>query len=664
MLRWWKSLSIGARLRVQIQGALLVILLSLQALINLLLEKDVVAQAQARAAVCADGVINGMNMLMLTGMASNPDNRRLYIRKMAASGDVRELRIVRAQQVQDQFGPGLPEEQPIDDMDREVLRSGTQQSRLLRDGDRALLRVVLPFVASHDFRGTDCLACHHVQPSSVNGAASITMDLTAQYASLARVNRMLWGVQAGLQLLIFLVIGVATRHVTRPLQRLQQSMERIVADKSWSAWKPVAQPEAGDEVGGLTAAFNRMGAAMRDTVAQLQRARATQEQALARLKRNFAEKKRIGDELRLREDRLRLAKDAAELGIYDRDLDHGRIDWDERMRHLWGIGPDEPVTHELFMAAIHPDDRARVQAALDRAFDPHGNGEYRAEYRVTSRADGELRHLAANGRAYFKNGRPVRLVGTVKDVSTQKRLEREMQERRTEMQLLVDQQVAAQTAAAIAHELNQPLVSISAYSEAALSMMEGGTTNPERLAHALEGAAAQAQRAGRTLHELLAFLHKSETPMEAVDLNDIVRGALAIAEDGGWNGLHPTVDLEPELPPVRANRLQIEKVIVNLLNNGIEAMRHTGVPSAQITITVRTEAGREFARVTVRDTGPGIDAEAARRIFQPFFTTKTSGIGLGLAISRALIEAHGGQLWVDPDEGPGAAFHFTLPFAT
>ena len=364
------------------------------------------------------------------------------------------------------------------------------------------------------------------------------------------------------------------------------------------------------------------------------------------------------------EDRLRLAKSAAGLGIFDHDITSGKHEWDERARELWGLGPDESVTYVIFMAGVYPDDRVATQAAVDRALDPHGTGEYHAEYRVISHADGSMRHVAANGRVFFEGGRAVRFAGTVNDISAQKRLEKEIRERRSEMELLVNQQVAAQTAAAIAHELNQPLVSISAYSEAALRMLRSGSKNPEKLARALEGAMEQAQRAGQTLHELLDFLHKGEAAPEPVDLNDVVHEALTIAAESGYGGFHPVIELERGLPPVLANRLQLQKVLINLLHNGVEAMRGTGVPTDAITITVRTMAGRNMAQVTVQDSGPGLDAEMAYRIFEPFFTTKPKGVGLGLAISRALIEAHGGQLWADMETGPGATFHFTLPFAS
>lgn len=380
--------------------------------------------------------------------------------------------------------------------------------------------------------------------------------------------------------------------------------------------------------------------------------------------RDITAHRQIMAELRSSEERSRLAKTAANLGIYDRDIVSGRLEWDERVRDIWGVGPDEPITYATFMAGVHPDDRAATQAAIDEALDPHGSGAYYAEFRVIRRTDNNERHIAANGQAFFEGGRAVRFIGTIKDISPQIRLTKEMQERRGEMELLVRQQVAAQTAAAIAHELNQPLVSISVYSDAALRMLRGGSKNPEKLARALEGAMEQAQRAGRTLYELLDFLQKGETTARPVDLNEVVREALAIAMERGYGEFHPALELDPDLPPVLANRLQLQRILLNLLINSVEAMRGAGVPTNAITMTVRTLAEENMAQVTVQDSGPGLDTETAQRIFEPFFTTKSDGIGLGLAVSRTLVEANGGRIWAEMETGTGATFHFTLPFAS
>ena len=380
------------------------------------------------------------------------------------------------------------------------------------------------------------------------------------------------------------------------------------------------------------------------------------------VKADITERQRMIGELRASEESLRLAKNAAGLGIYDCNLVAGSLDCDERTRQLWGIAPGAALTRASLLATVHANDRPAAASAIERALDPQGSGEYAAEYRVIDPADG-IRHVMTHGQVFFAAGRAVRLVGTVQDISARKQLEREVQERRSEMEGLVNQQVAAQTAAAIAHELNQPLVSVSAYSEAALRMLRAGNKQPEKLARALEGSMEQAQRAGRTLHELLDFLHKGEVIAEPVDLVGVVRDALAIAEASGYGGFQAEVEVEPGVSAVLANRLQLQKVVLNLLHNGVEAMRSAGLPEAAIRIKVHSLAGTNMVQVTVQDSGPGLPAATAHRVFEPFFTTKPTGVGLGLAISRALIETHGGQLWADPEAGSGATFHFMLPVA-
>jgi two-component system sensor kinase FixL len=363
------------------------------------------------------------------------------------------------------------------------------------------------------------------------------------------------------------------------------------------------------------------------------------------------------------EERLRLAQEVAGIGSYDYDLLSGAFQCDQRLRDLWGVAAEESMSYGSLLAGVHPEDRTNREAILARAMDPAGDGRFQAEYRVVGRSDGSVRHVASTGKTFFAAGRPVRIVGTVLDISGRKRLEAELGERRGEMEALLQQQVAAHTAAAIAHELNQPLVAVSAYSEAALRILADGIDDRHKLVRALQGSVDQAQRAGRKLHELLDFLHTDEAEVGPLEINALVREALSIARDEGYGGFQTLLDLEPGLRPVLGNRRQVQKVLVNLVHNGVDAMRAAGLPAGAITIAVRTLAGQSMAQVTVRDSGPGLDAETARRAFEPFFSTKPRGIGLGLAISRALVEAHGGQLWLDPDSAPGATFHFTLPFA-
>lgn len=369
------------------------------------------------------------------------------------------------------------------------------------------------------------------------------------------------------------------------------------------------------------------------------------------------------ESLRLSEERLSLAKRAAGLGIYDRDLITNMLHWDERSRELWGLLPDEEITYDKFESLIHPDDRASRIAALHHALNPANNGEYQTEFRIMRKNDGAERWIGTTGQISFDAGQPVRLIGLMRDITKLKAKERQSHERRHETETLVKQQIAVQTASAIAHEINQPLTAISAYSEVALHSLRNNNLSSENLCRALEGCVMQAQRAGDTLHELLNFLRQSELIVDSADINKIVRAAMDVAKKDGYGRFNSMLQLEKDIPPVLCNQLQIQKVILNLVRNGIEAAQGSGVKNAYITIRVAKMAENNMAQVTVQDNGPGFADEMTKHLFEPFFTTKSGGIGMGLAISRSLIEANGGRLWNDSNTKTGAAIHFTLPFA-
>ena len=384
-----------------------------------------------------------------------------------------------------------------------------------------------------------------------------------------------------------------------------------------------------------------------------------------------AQKRREAEQaLRASEERLRLAKQAANLGIFDLDPKKMMFNYDEKMLALWGGKPSKAISYEEFLAAINPDDRAVTQAEFDRCFDPACNGEYNMECRITNPDDGIERWVSVVGKMQYENGLPTRLIGVVRDTTEHKLFEKNLQQQRAEAETVFTQQVAARTASAIAHELNQPLAAISAYGEVALHALSETSAKSDKLKRAVEGCVAQAQRAGNSLHELLAFLQGGELLTEHFNLNDSVKEALNITKSDGYKDFHLLLHLDKKLPDVLANRIQVQKVLVNLLRNAVEAMRVAGLAKNEIAVLVRAHKNKSMAGenksmacVTVKDSGPSLTPETAKRIFEPFFTTKPTGIGMGLAISRALIEANGGQLWFEPNTKAGATFHFTLPFA-
>lgn len=250
----WRGLGVQEKLHILIQGTLIILFFILMEWILDRFEVQIEKGAEARAEQVADGLINGLNMLMLTGQISNPETRKLYLSKMAQSQGILELRIIRGQAVIDQFGPGLPEEMAKDELDREVLGTGRTIFQKINDsGDKPALRVVVPFIANANFRGTNCLACHSTKPGGVNGAASVIVDLTDEEAMLREIDNWLWIGHVVLQLLLLVFISlivyfVIVRNITKPVKKLQLAMSDIQRsnDLSKRADVDIYNPDIGE----------------------------------------------------------------------------------------------------------------------------------------------------------------------------------------------------------------------------------------------------------------------------------------------------------------------------------------------------------------------------------------------------------------------------------
>jgi methyl-accepting chemotaxis protein len=264
---WWSKLSLKNKLQFPIQFILLVIMIMAQRTALDKFEERVLEEARQKAVVSADGVLNGLNMLMLNGIISDADQRKLYVDKMGASDHVIDLRVIRNKPVQDQFGPGLPTEQAKDDLDRLALSSGKEQTRLLASNGNNSLRVVVPFIAQKNFRGTNCLMCHTVPEGTVNGAASITVDITEEFAVMKRANVILWTAQIGVQVILYFLIGWLISLVIRPTQELQKVMQAMQADGDLSKRVLVRSQ---DEIGKTARSFNDLANSFQVIVSQVE----------------------------------------------------------------------------------------------------------------------------------------------------------------------------------------------------------------------------------------------------------------------------------------------------------------------------------------------------------------------------------------------------------
>jgi methyl-accepting chemotaxis protein len=265
MNTWWNALSIRSKLQMPIQLLLFVVMLLVQSFALNRFEDHVLSGAKHNAKTTADGVLNGLNMLMINGIISDAAQRALYMEKMAASEKVTELRVFRSKSVIDQYGAGLPAEQATDALDNATLSTAQIQMQQSKHDGRYALRVVVPFVAQSKFRGTDCLMCHSVPEGTVAGGASITLDLTDEYDLIAKVNYWVWALQLVLQILLYFLIGKLIYRVTAPVLHSADVANHIAAGDLSTTITVCCT----DEVGQQLKAMQTMQTGLRDLMNEI-----------------------------------------------------------------------------------------------------------------------------------------------------------------------------------------------------------------------------------------------------------------------------------------------------------------------------------------------------------------------------------------------------------
>ena len=388
-------------------------------------------------------------------------------------------------------------------------------------------------------------------------------------------------------------------------------------------------------------------------------ARKNAERSLRNLKASFEAQVAEGTEaLRQSERNFRGLFEGSATAIAVINLRTGEQQCNPALRAMLGYTEDELRRLEP-MSLVHPEDREENRALLARL----ARGEvssFAIENRYLRKDGSPLwvdKHVSALAGA---DGRPERFVVFVHDATARHGLFASLHAR---LESATRAHLAGQTVAAIAHELNQPLVAIGLYCETALQLLEQGAPDAPRLRSAIAGAAEQAKRAGVAMRELMDVAARGATPTEPLDLGALAKQVALKVREKHANAFDIVLDVPPQLPRVLGHPHQLGKALLILMENGAEAMSAGHSHSPTITISVAALAGEDMVRATVRDNGPGIDAVAHARLFEPFFTTKPHGLGMGLPVCRSMIEAQGGQLWADAAPGPGAAFHFTLPVA-
>jgi PAS domain S-box-containing protein len=258
-------------------------------------------------------------------------------------------------------------------------------------------------------------------------------------------------------------------------------------------------------------------------------------------------------------------------------------------------------------------------------------------------------------------GEPIYLLGISEDITETKQAEQELQRQQREMAHVVRLSTMGEMASGLAHELNQPLTALISYCGTAATLVKDLPSPPQQLGEILGRAEEQAHRASQIIRHLRDFLSKADDHKEPVDIDQVIEGAIDFIKPELKNG-HVKIEHQSGAQgnKVMANKIQVEQVLVNLVLNSLQAINCLEKATGNIIVQTRL-LPNEMIETTVTDNGPGINADMAGRMFDPFQTSKPSGMGMGLSISRSIVEEHGGKLWADVQRGDGALFGFNFP---
>jgi len=371
--------------------------------------------------------------------------------------------------------------------------------------------------------------------------------------------------------------------------------------------------------------------------------------------------RRMARELRESRERMLLAAEAADLGLWEWDVVRDEIWTNEVVDARAGISAARPVGLRGYLALVHPDDRERIEAAIQRTLAEAA--ELQEEYRMAG-PDGKEHWFDARGRVEYDDKRqPLRLRGVSADITARKRLEAEAQRHRN--QLARAQRVLAlgQLSSALAHELNQPLGAILRNAEAGENFLRQDPPDLGEVGEILADIRRDDQRAAAVIERMRTLLQHKPLRLEAIAPRELAQQAAATLETE-IRARHVTLSVEAlvDLPKVRGDRIQLQQVFINLLLNSLDALRNTAEDRRHIALHA---ARSEHAMVlfSIEDNGDGFEPDRLSDLFVPYYTTKADGIGLGLSISKTIVEAHGGRIHAENRLAGGARVRFSLPVA-
>jgi PAS domain S-box-containing protein len=396
----------------------------------------------------------------------------------------------------------------------------------------------------------------------------------------------------------------------------------------------------------LTQARDELEARVEERTADLRRASES-------LKAEIAERKRGEDVLRERANLLDLTHDT----VFVRDANNIITFWNRGAERLYGWTKADAIgriSHEL-METTFPVPLEKIMAELN------STGRWGGEL-IHTRRDGTPVVVASRWALQMDDhGKPIAVLETNNDISERKRAEEALHKAQTELAHVTRVATLGEMTASIAHEVNQPLGAVVNNASACLRWLTGQTPNLEEARKSAALIIADGHRASEIIGRIRALAKKAPPRKDWLDINETILEVIALARSEAQNSrVSLQTQLSQNVPLVLGDRVQLQQVILNLIINALEAMSGAGDGPRELEVgTGKDEV--QGVRVAVRDSGPGLDPDGLDHLFTAFYTTKPQGMGMGLAISRSIIEAHGGRLWASANPQRGATFQFTLP---
>lgn len=368
--------------------------------------------------------------------------------------------------------------------------------------------------------------------------------------------------------------------------------------------------------------------------------------------------KRSETELRQAYGRLAEAQRLSKTGSFVTDLQADRK-WSDEAYRIFELDPATEVTVGKVRELVHTEDRPLFDAAIARVT---AGTEVDYVFRIVTHR-GVLKYVRTTAHIVEETpGRPL-FVGAVQDVTESKLAEEALNRARSELARVSRVTTLSALTASMAHEVNQPLSGIITNASTCLRMLDADPPNLDGARETARRTIRDGNRASDVITRLRALFSNKEFTLEPLDLSEATREVIALSlSELHRNRVVVQSELADDLPPVKGDRVQLQQVILNLLRNASDAM--AGVEDHPRQLMIRTEQDQENrVRVTVRDAGVGVDPESMNKMFDAFYTTKYDGMGIGLSVSRSIIESHHGTLWAEANDGPGATLLFSIPRA-